>query len=88
MNGVRELPLTFMELKVVQELLKDKTNQQIADALYISRRTVESHITSAIRKLGVNSRVGLVVKMMDCYRSFCYTTETSNYVSNRNVSLL
>lgn len=67
-EGSTNPSLTNMELQVVQELLKDKTNQQIADSLYISRRTVEYHITSAIQKLGVNSRVGLAVKMLDHFR--------------------
>ncbi|WP_240511805.1 response regulator transcription factor [Paludifilum halophilum] len=67
-----ELSLTNMELRVIQELLKDKTNQQIADSLYISRRTVEYHITSAIQKLGVNSRVGLAIKMVDHFRHTNY----------------
>lgn len=67
-----------MEMKVVQELLKDKTNQQIAEALYVSRRTVEYHIASAIQKLGVNSRVGLAVKIMQCYRPFFHGTFEEN----------
>lgn len=59
-----DVQLTKMEAKVVQELIKDKTNQEIAAALHISRRTVEHHIASAIDKYGVNSRVGLVVKTL------------------------
>ncbi|ASV67946.1 LuxR C-terminal-related transcriptional regulator [Cytobacillus sp. FSL W7-1323] len=55
--------LTEMELKVVEELINDKTNQQIADTLYLSKRTVEYYITSSMQKLKVNSRVGLAVKM-------------------------
>ncbi|PTM58845.1 helix-turn-helix domain-containing protein [Desmospora activa] len=72
-----ELSLTNMELRVIQELLKDKTNQQIADSLYIGRRTVEYHITSAIQKLGVNSRVGLAIKMADYFRHTYYTDRLS-----------
>lgn len=60
-----ETPLTDMEIRVAKELIKDKTNQQIADSLCISKRTVEYHITSSIQKLGVKSRVGLAVKMME-----------------------
>lgn len=54
--------LTIMERSVVKELMKDKSNQEIADTLYISKRTVEYHISSAIRKLNVKTRVGLAVK--------------------------
>lgn len=55
--------LTEMELKVVEELINDKTNQQIADTLYLSKRTVEYYIASSIEKLQVKSRVGLAVKI-------------------------
>ncbi|TCS92382.1 response regulator transcription factor [Hazenella coriacea] len=63
----KEIPLTDMEKKVVQEIIKDKSNQEIAETLYISRRTVEYHITSAIQKLKVKSRVGLAVKALGLY---------------------
>lgn len=53
--------LTKMEIRVIQELVKDKTNQEITEALHISKRTVEYHIASIIQKWGVNSRVGLAV---------------------------
>lgn len=32
------------------------TNQQIADHLVLSRRTVEEHVSNILRKLGVRSR--------------------------------
>ncbi len=54
--------LTEMELRVAEELTADKTNQQIADTLYLSKRTVEYHIAASMEKLNVNSRVGLAVE--------------------------
>ncbi|ERI05715.1 transcriptional regulator, LuxR family [Aneurinibacillus aneurinilyticus ATCC 12856] len=64
--------LTEMEKKVAEELIKDKSNQEIADSLFISKRTVEYHITSAIQKLGVKSRVGLAVKIIEAGSSTNY----------------
>jgi DNA-binding CsgD family transcriptional regulator len=32
------------------------TNQEIAERLFLSRRTVESHVATALRKLGGHSR--------------------------------
>ncbi|MEB9786942.1 LuxR C-terminal-related transcriptional regulator, partial [Bacillus cereus] len=55
--------LTKTELQVMRELINDKTNQQIADTLYLSKRTVEYHIAACMRKLEVKSRVGLAVKI-------------------------
>lgn len=55
--------LTKMELCVAEELTSDKTNQEIAETLFISKRTVEYHIASCIQKLNVKSRVGLAIKV-------------------------
>ena len=39
------------------------TTRQIADELFISARTVESHLASIYRKLGVANRAGLVARL-------------------------
>ncbi|MFJ3387267.1 MULTISPECIES: LuxR C-terminal-related transcriptional regulator [unclassified Lysinibacillus] len=63
-RNANKMPLTKTEISVVKELIRDKTNQEIANTLYMSRRTVEYHITSCIQKFEVNSRVGLAVKAL------------------------
>lgn len=55
--------LTKMEMCVAEELVSDKTNQEIANTLFMSKRTVEYHIASCIQKLNANSRVGLAIKI-------------------------
>ena len=52
--------LTEVELNVLRLVVDEYTNERIAQELYISRRTVESHISNICRKLKVNSRIGLV----------------------------
>jgi non-specific serine/threonine protein kinase len=37
------------------------TNPQIADALFVSRRTVESHISHILGKLGLTTRAQVAV---------------------------
>lgn len=52
--------LTGREREVFQLLVRDFTNEQIAERLTISRRTVETHRQNLMRKLGVRSMVELV----------------------------
>ncbi|MFD1775540.1 response regulator transcription factor [Paenibacillus rhizophilus] len=54
--------LTRMEHRILQLIAQEQNNQQISDELGISKRTTESHISSILIKLGVDSRVGAVVK--------------------------
>jgi DNA-binding CsgD family transcriptional regulator len=48
--------LTPSELRVAQLAVGGQTNRQIAQALFVTQRTVESHLTSAYGKLGISSR--------------------------------
>ncbi|TYB69870.1 AAA family ATPase [Nonomuraea sp. PA05] len=48
--------LSSREREVALLAAAGRTNQEIADALFLSRRTVESHIANALRKLGLASR--------------------------------
>ena len=51
-----ELPLTVSELAVLRFLPSHMTNQEIAEALFLSINTVKTHLRSAYRKLGVANR--------------------------------
>jgi DNA-binding CsgD family transcriptional regulator len=52
--------LTARELEIAQLVATGLTNQKIADRLHLSIRTVETHLSRAYEKLGVNTRTGLV----------------------------
>jgi DNA-binding NarL/FixJ family response regulator len=52
--------LTNREREIVQLLAEAKANKEIAAALCISVKTVETHRASIMRKLGINSIVALV----------------------------
>lgn len=54
--------LSDQEKEILHMIAKDMKNQEISEALFISKRTVEYHITKLIRKLGVESRLGAVIK--------------------------
>lgn len=53
--------LSPRELEVVRLVAQGMTNKQAAERLFLSRRTVEGHVTSAMRKLDVTSRTALAV---------------------------
>lgn len=50
-------PLTAREQEVLDLLMEASSNQEIADRLYISLRTVETHLGHVYGKLGVRGRV-------------------------------
>lgn len=53
-------PLTARELDVLELLVEGYTNPEIADALFISPRTVSVHVTHILDKLGVENRSAAV----------------------------
>jgi DNA-binding CsgD family transcriptional regulator len=52
--------LTPQELQIVQMAAQGLSNREIAQQLYLSQRTVESHLYRVFPKLGVTSRAQLV----------------------------
>ncbi|PKA83399.1 regulatory LuxR family protein [Ulvibacter sp. MAR_2010_11] len=51
-----ESPLSSQEKKVLDLILEDKTNKEIANQLFLSVSTVKTHINNLYKKLHVNSR--------------------------------
>ncbi|HEY0743921.1 MAG TPA: response regulator transcription factor [Chryseosolibacter sp.] len=52
--------LTTRELEIVRLIAKEYSNKQIAEELFISERTVETHRKNILRKTRVGSIVGLI----------------------------
>lgn len=48
--------LTAREVEVLKEIAKGQSNQEIADALYISLKTVKTHVSNILSKLEVEDR--------------------------------
>lgn len=54
--------LTPNEIDILNLMSQDLTNTQIRQKAYMSKRTIEYHVSSIIKKLNVNSRLGAVIK--------------------------
>lgn len=52
--------ITERELEVLQLIVKENTNQEIAEKLYISPRTVDAHRRNLLQKTGARNTAGLV----------------------------
>jgi PAS domain S-box-containing protein len=53
-------PLTNREIEIIKLIVKDYSSQEIADKLFISIRTVETHRKNIMVKLHAKSTIGLV----------------------------
>ncbi|MBD1851090.1 response regulator transcription factor [Leptolyngbya sp. FACHB-711] len=54
------LPLTPAEAKVFWEVIQGYTNKQIGDRLFVSPRTVQTHLSNILSKLQLESRSQLI----------------------------
>lgn len=56
----QNLPLTPREVEVLKLIAQEYSNTEIAEELYISIRTVDTHRRNLLEKLGVKNTAGLV----------------------------
>ncbi len=57
---VKSLSLTTREKEIIVLLAKEKSSQEIADALFISIFTVNTHRKNILHKLGIKNTAGLM----------------------------
>lgn len=64
---LRDLPegLTARELEVARLTASGLSNQELADQLYVSVRTIENHLSRIYRKLGITHRRDLTGLITD-----------------------
>jgi len=57
--------LTAAEWRVCHEAVSGRTNREIAQALFVTEKTVERHLSNAYQKLGIRSRFQLAGAVSD-----------------------
>lgn len=61
-NALQRLNISKRELEVLQLMAKGHSNQEIADALFVSLNTVKTHLSNLFLKLEVSRRTQAVQK--------------------------
>ncbi len=57
--------LSERELEIIELVAQGLTNQEIAQALMISKRTVDNHVSNVFTKTGAKNRVALLNWALD-----------------------
>jgi DNA-binding CsgD family transcriptional regulator len=53
----KPVKLTKREAEVLSLIMLGKTSKEVADALYVSKRTVDFHLANVYHKLNVSNRI-------------------------------
>lgn len=56
-NTPAQIKLTKREVEVLTLVIEGKSSKEVADQLYVSKRTVDFHLANIYQKLRVNNRV-------------------------------
>ena len=59
------IALSAREIEIIELVAEGLTNQEIADRLTISKRTVDNHVSNVFTKTGSKNRVALLNWAMD-----------------------
>ena len=60
MSAMQDIPLTSREIEILKLLSEGLSNKEIADMIHISHRTVDTHRTNLMNKLGIHNIAGLI----------------------------
>ena len=86
--GSMNVSLSGRELEIIELVAEGLTNQEIAERLTISKRTVDNHVSNVFTKTGSKNRVALLNWAMDhgkiCRDGFncCVLPENENDASS------
>ncbi len=61
----KSLSITQREKEILELITQDLTSQEIADKIFVNKKTVEAHRLHLLQKLGVKTSASLVKKAID-----------------------
>ena len=64
-SGSSNISLSTREVEIIELVAEGLTNQEIAERLTISKRTVDNHVSNVFTKTGSKNRVALLNWAMD-----------------------
>ena len=53
------------EIEVLREMVKGKTNKEIAETLFVSEKTIKTHVSHIFSKLQVSDRTQAAIYAME-----------------------
>ena len=62
---IKDFSITKREREVILALLDGKSNKELAETLFVSEKTIETHLANIYRKVGVKNRLELFSRLQD-----------------------
>ena len=62
---IKNFSITKREQEIIVELLNGKSNKELAEALFVSEKTIETHLANIYRKVGVKNRLELFSRLQN-----------------------
>ena len=62
---IKNFSITKREQEIIVELLNGKSNKELAQALFVSEKTIETHLANIYRKVGVKNRLELFSRLQN-----------------------
>ncbi len=60
---IKDFSITKREQEIIIALLDGKSNKELAETLFVSEKTIESHLANIYRKVGVKNRLELFSRL-------------------------
>ena len=62
---IKDFGITKREQEIILALLHGKSNKELAESLFVSEKTIETHLANIYRKVGVKNRLELFSRLQN-----------------------